>query len=204
MIATTHSKEGNMKKTVNIAGAIAAEKSLAREHALELERSLDNLPDDSPLKEALIEEKGKLKGDLAGLPDSHPLLLEMEEARLRFEEEELYADEQAQYIKEQGELKEVRRAKRLEAKKVYTEQRRRDDDREELLREATKRINSSMSETMDSLKRLADNITASQEDFQTDQYSLMKLERLNRVLTATMRGIGQSKLNAGRAVINGR
>jgi hypothetical protein len=193
-----------MKKKIDIIGAMNAEKSLAREASNEIEKSLEELPDDSPLKNELLKEKSKLKGDLSGLPANHPLLLELAEAKARYENMEAYVnEEEANFLKEQEKIV-VRRAKRLEAKKIQAEQRRREDEREENLRVATKRINSSMSETMDSLKRLSDNIAASQEDFQSDQYVLMKLDRLNRLLVATMRGIHQSKLNAGRVVANGR
>lgn len=201
---TAHSKEGNMKKKIDIIGAMNAEKSLAREASIEIDRTLDELPDDSPLKNELLKEKSKLEGDLSGLPANHPLLQELAEAKARYESMEDYVDEEeANFYKEQ-EKTVVRRAKRLEAKKIQAEQRRRDDEREENIRVATKKINSSMSETMDSLKRLSDNISASQEDFQSDQYALMKLERLNRLVVTTMRGIHQSKLNAGRVVANGR
>jgi hypothetical protein len=196
-----------MKKKIDISGAMAAEAALAREEmkGLEgnLEKSLDGLPDNHPLKILAQEELSKLDGDLSGLPPNHPLLLAMQEAKLRYDENERYAQEVAVYEKEQQEIK-IKRAKKLDAKRVADEKRRRQAERETVIRSATKRINSSMDETMDSLKRLRENIEASQEDFVGDRYALMKLDRLNRLILAAMKGVSDSKINAGRVVSNGR
>jgi DNA repair exonuclease SbcCD ATPase subunit len=196
-----------MKKKIDITGAMAAESALAKEEMQNLEqnfdKTLDELSDSHPLKKLALEEKGKMGGDLSGLPPNHPLLVAMEEAKLRYEERESLEKEHAQYQQEQEKIK-IRHAKKLNAKKALADKRRREDEREQVVRVATKRINSSMSETMDSLKRLRDNIRASQEDFAGDSYALMKLQRLDRLIQATMRGVTESKINAGRAVSGGR
>lgn len=181
-----------------ISGAMAAEAALAKEESDEFEKTLESLPEDHPLR-VEAEQQKRLMGDLAGLPKGHPLLLAMEEARLRYEAEQ-------PAVEESGDGQEqirIRRAKKLDAKKAAAEERRREDENEERLRAATKRINSSMNETIDTLKRLSDNIAASQEDFAGDRYALMKLERLNRVVTATMRGVAESRLSPGRVVADG-
>lgn len=192
-----------MKKKIDISGAMAAEAALAKEEMQNLEQGLDDLPDNHPLKSLALEEKGKMGGDLAGLPANHPLFTAMEEAKLRHEESERFENELAEYEQEQEQIK-IRHAKKLDAKKAVENNRRRQAEREEVVRSAAKKINSSMDETMDSLKRLRENIEASQEDFAGDSYALMKLDRLSRLLLATMRGVSDSKVNAGRVVSNGR
>ena len=199
-LITVTSKEDNMKPNADmIAGAMEAEAALAKESADELEETIDSLPENHPIRVAAAHER-QMMGDLAGLPPGHPLLVAMNDARLRYEAEE-FPDEDEE-DKDQEQIK-IRKAKKLDAKKAAVTQRRKEDERADRLRTATKSINTSMRETMDSIKRLNDNIIASQEDFAGDRYALMKLERLSRVLVATMRGISASKLSAGRAVANG-
>jgi len=191
-----------MKPDANmISGVMAAEAALARKEAEELESTIDSLPEDHPLRIEAANQK-RLVGDLAGLPSGHPLMVAMEEARLRYEAGSAPTDEESEEQAEQERIK-IRRAKKLDAKKSEAQQRRREDEREERLRAAAKRMNSSMNETVDVLKRLSDNIAASQEDFEGDRYAQMKLERLSRIVTATMRGVSESKLSAGRMVANG-
>ena len=182
-----------------ISGAMAAESALAREETKELEAAIDGLPDDHPLKTEAAAQR-QIMGDLAGLPPGHPLLIAMEDARLRYKAE--------QGIVEEGDEQEpepamIRKAKKLEAKTARREERRREEERDDRKRTATKRINSSMTETMDALKRLMENIEASQEDFAGDLYALKKMDRLSNLLMATLRGVSQSKLSAGRVVANG-
>ena len=189
-------------KAKTISGAMAAEAALAKQEAEELEAAIDELPEDHPLKLEAARQRQAMGGDLAGLPATHPLRAAMEEARLRYEAGEAEAEAEAEAQSEQEQIK-IRRAKKLDAKKAAAAQRRREEEKEERLRTATKSINASMTETVDALKRLNDNIMASQEDFAGDRYAMMKLERLNRVVVAAMRGIHESKLNVGRVVNDG-
>jgi hypothetical protein len=179
-----------------ISGAMAAEAALAKEDGESYEKTLESLPDDHPLKVAATQQK-RLLGDLGSLPPGHPVLLAMEEARQKYEAEQAIAEEVAKEAAEEEERK-IKRVKRLDAKKAAREARNREEEESERRRAAAKSINSSMTETLDAVKRLSDNIAASQEDFAGDRYALMKLERLNRVLIATMRGIAESKINPGR------
>jgi len=185
-----------------ISGAMAAEAALAKEETDDLEHAIGSLPEGHPLR-AEVENQKRILGDLAGLPPGHPLLVAMEEARLRYEAAESETEDGADEAAAERERVKVRRAKKLDAKKARAEERRREDEEEERLRAATKRINSSMNETIDALRRLGDNIEASREDFAGDRYALMKLERLGRLVTAAVRGVGESRLKAGRAVSNG-
>jgi hypothetical protein len=191
-----------MKKNIDITGAMAAEAALARKEAEELERDIESLPDDHPLKLAALEERRRTGGDLAALPSGHPLLMEMEAAKIKHEERERLESEDDARQEEREQIK-LRKAKKLNAKKAAAERRIREDERESRLRNATKRINSSMSDTMDSLRILSDNVEASKEDFRHDNYATMKLDRLNRLIVATMRGISESKISAGRVVSGG-
>jgi len=180
-----------------VSGAMAAEAALAKKEVEALEETLESLPDDHPAKVAALAHK-KLMGDLGDLPPGHPVLVAMEEARLRYEAEQAVQPEE----ESDKELPEVKRAKRLDAKKKAREARVREEEKADRRRAAAKSINASMTEAVDSLKRLNDNIAASQEDFAGDHYAKMKLERLSRLLLAAMRGISESKVNPGR-VSNG-
>lgn len=175
----------------SLSGAMAAEEKLAGE---EREAFLDEMPD-GPMKEEVKRQKELLGGDLAGLPPGHPLLVAMEEARLRYESEEQLAME-AEATEEES--PQVKHAKRLNDKKVRAEKRIKEEERRDKHRTAAKIVNGSIVEVYDALKRLDENIKASYEDMQGDNYSMMKLERLSRVVAASMRGISESKLNLGR------
>ena len=90
-----------MKKKIDISGAMAAESALARQEAEALENEFNNLPD-GELKSAILKEKGKLKGDLAGLPANHPLIKALEESKLRHEQAiETLAEDEARHLEEQ-------------------------------------------------------------------------------------------------------
>lgn len=183
-----------MKKTSAsmISGAMDAEAALARESA---DKALDSMPD-GPEKEAAKAQR-EILGDLSDLPPGHPVRMAMEEARLRYEAEQELLEQQTEEEKE-AEIAKVKRAKRLDKKKAERAARDREEEKIERRRAAAKNVNASMTEAMDSLKRLDDNIVASSEDFAGDRYTQMKLERLHRVLIATMRGISESKVNPGR------
>ncbi len=186
-------------KAKMLTGAMEAEAALAKESASEFDETIDSLPDDSPLKQNAIGMK-KLMGDLSGLPPGHPLLMAMEEARARYEAEEA-AKRQAEGESEaeaEAEEAKLKKAKRLDEKKAAREARNRQEEKHERQRNAAKNINSSMAEAMDTLKRLNDNIEACRDDFAGDRYAQMKLDRLQRVLLASMRGLADSKLNPGR------
>jgi hypothetical protein len=189
------SKEDNMKKeeisAQSLTGAMAAEEHLANEERQEF---LHDMPD-GPMKDEFERQKGLLGGDLAGLPPGHPLLQAMEEARLRYEAEQ---EMELQPESEPEENVQIKQAKRLDEKKARTEQRVRQEERRERHRTAAKIVNHSIVEVYDALKRLDENIKASHEDMQGDNYSMMKLERLSRVVAASMRGMSESKLNLGR------
>lgn len=184
-----------------ISGAMAAEAALAKNAGESYEETLDSLPEDHPLKVVATEQK-KFSGDLSNLPPGHPVLVAMEEARLRYEAEQEVLAEAASVQTKDNQQHEIRKAKRLDQRKVARTSRIKEEEETDRRRAASKQINSSMTEAMDTLKRLNDNIAASQEDFAGDHYSIMKLERLSRVLIATMRGISESKLIPGR-VTNG-
>ena len=180
-----------------ITGAMAAEAALAREDTEGLEETIDQLPEDDPLRLEAMAQK-KLMGDLTGLPSGHPLLLALNEARLRYEDRMSEPEDE----EDPAEVIKIKKAKRLDAKKAATEARNKEEDQNQRLRAASKQMNSSITETMDALQRLSDNIIASQEDFVGERYAQMKLERLYRIVQATMRGVSESKLNPGR-VTNG-
>ena len=190
-----------MKKTDArlISGAMAAEAALAKKEGESYDETLKRLPEEDPLKIAAAHQK-KLVGDLGDLPPGHPVLVAMEEARLRYEAEQEAA--QSEDDSEEQE-RQIRKAKKLDAKKAAREARNREEEENDRRRAAAKNINSSMAEAVDTLKRLNDNIIASHEDFSGDQYAMMRLERMSRVLTATMRGLTEFKLSPGR-VSNGR
>lgn len=187
-----------------ISGAMAAETALSRREAEDLTEQAEQLPDDHPLK-GEIERQQQLLGDLALLPANHPVRVAMEEARLRYEAEQSAATESAEFEAEQEEQAQrakLRHAKKLDAKREAAEVRRREEERGEKRRASVQTVNSSISETLDAVQRLLHNIDASREDFAGDHYAEMKLERLSRVAAAAARGISQSKLNAGRMVID--
>lgn len=176
---------------------MAAEAALAKEDSKHLEEAMEFLSDGQAKQEA--RSLKAMLGDLANVPEGHPVRVAVEEARIRFEAEQALRQEEAEQPPQ-----EIKKAKKLDARKAERTRRDRMEQSNARIRSAAKVVNSSMTEAIDSLKRLSDNIEASREDFSRDRYAQMKLERLNRLLLATMRGIAESKVNVGRVVENGR
>jgi hypothetical protein len=174
-----------------ITGAMVAEESLARKESGWREEAVEKLPEE--LKKEVERQKAVI-GDLAGLPPGHPLLTAMEEARLRYEEEQRLLQDS----KTETDLVQVRRAKRLESKKVQQRKRVQKEDEGIRLRRAVQSHNASIAETVDAIRRLRKNVSASQEEFDTDRYAMMKLNRLDRMLVAVERGLVESRINEGR------
>jgi len=173
-----------------IRGAMAAEGMLAREEDDEMDSTLDLLDDEHPLKQEALRAKAAL-GDLASLPPNHPLRVAIEEARMNWESaQEMQVPE--------GDPVEVRRAKKIDARKAKVVERRKEEDNEHRLRTAATLFNSSLVETMDSVRRLQENLSAAMDDLADYRYATMKLARLERMLLATERGLIESRITPGR------
>lgn len=183
----------------DIIGVMAAESALAQEDSRKLDEAMESLPDEQKMEARGLKA---MLGDAANIPEGHPIRVAIEEARLRFEADEELKKEEKNFEAQHSD-KEIKKAKKLDARKAERERRDRSEQNNGRIRSAAKMVNSSMAEAIDSLRRLSDNIEASREDFSKDRYAQMKLERLNRVVSATMRGIAESKINVGRVVENG-
>lgn len=181
---------------IDISEVMAAESALAREESNNLESAMEYVSDDVVKREA--RSLKAMLGDVANIPKGHPIRVAIEEARIRYEEDQALRREE----KSLPEV-ELKKARKIDARKEDRHRREKIESSNERVRSAAKLVNLSMTEAVDALRRLSRNIEASSDDFSRDRHAQMKLQRLNRVLQATVRGIVESKVNVGRVVENG-
>jgi hypothetical protein len=171
-------------KKMDISGAMSAEAALARREAKQLDDAVALLPDDSPLKAEANGLKSKL-GDLSGLPANHPLRVELEQAKIRYEENKQEQEEQPD-----KDAFKLRRAKRLATNNEKTKQRIADEQKVAKVRNSAKLLENSVREVREALKRLQSNLEASMPEFDNgDRYLLSKVQRIGRTIIAVDKGL---------------
>jgi hypothetical protein len=165
-----------------------AEASLARQESQDLEKGL---PEGHPLREEAEKQKAIL-GDLSGLPPGHPLLLAMQAAKERYEQQ------QVQRTEEQSKTAEVRKAKKIDAVKVRRDARRAEDEQTEAIEGAAKRVNNSIDGTLTSVRELYKVMSDNEEILNNSPIGRAKVSRLKRLLFAAERGLSELKITKAR------
>jgi len=180
-----------------LTGAMEAEKALFKSESQWMDDVVDELPDDSPVKAEASKQKSLL-GDLSGLPPGHPLIVALEDAKLRYESE-IVSDDRG---KDEQSVVSLRRAKKIDKRSRYND-RIAEEEEGNKLRDSIKSYNSYVGEAIESVGRLRRNVSASRDDFSKSRYAMMKLSRLEKMLIAVERGFSESILSAGRVLDNG-
>jgi len=181
-------------------GVKVSEESLARKAK---EESL-KLPEGHPLEELVAQQKAKV-GDLADLPDNHPLVLAIQNAKGRYEEAEAArqdaADKEADG--QQSVVAAVKKAKRLDAKKVASERRMAAEEKVSRKREAAQNVNGAIDEMIRVMEASMVVVESNEEVLSEDALFRSRVNRLERLMHATLRGLSSSRLNANRMVTDG-
>jgi hypothetical protein len=185
-----------MMKASMIAGAMAMEEALAREEGRSYDKVLNNLPDGHPLR--LEAEKARRQvEDLSDIPAGHPLRVALDQAKRHFEE---FQESQHQELEPtEGQIAQVRKAKRIEDNRARRAERIKEEERESKVRMAAKTYNGAIDDLIGAVKLMSMNAYATKGDCQENQYVQMRVDRLERLLSAFERGLNDSKLRVGRA-----
>ena len=161
------------------------EASLARRDAEDLEKGL---PEGHPLRDEVNKQKALL-GDLSGLPPGHPLMMAMQAAKDRYDQQ------QAQRTVEQTNTAEVRRATKIDADKEKRATRIADDEKELKRRDAAKQVNSGIEGTLGTVKELYRVLSQHEELLNIDPLSRARASRLKRLLFAAERGLSECRIS---------
>lgn len=176
------------KLTANqLTGLRTLESDLARR---ETRQVLEDLPPGHPLLEAAQQEAAR-SGDIADLPDNHPLKVALVEAK-----ERVLAQQAAE--KQQEEQLKVRKSKRLQASKEYKERVDAEEEQRQKRVDACKVINEKIDNTVNSVDTLLTVLAGNFECFDEDQFARTKLARLDRMMRAVRRGLTDSRLRTAR------
>jgi len=180
--------EKNMSAKM-VAGAKAAEESLARDEARQTE---EKLPEGHPLRDAA--ESRREGGDLDGLPPGHPMRKAMEEAAERYhaqQEEAALADESEEA---QEKARKVRKAKKLDKQKAQRERIAHEVEEREECQGAAKAVNKGIDDSLGSIRDLYKILADSEEVFGRNAYCNVRALKLKRLLQAVERGLFDSRM----------
>ena len=174
-------------KAKDLSGIREVENTLARREAGEV---LNDLPPGHPLKVA-VEAERQSGGDITDLPESHPLKVALREARERL----LASQSEDAKNKENVEKLKVKKAKKLQETNEHRDKIDEEEQRKEEQRNTYRVINEKIDHSLNSVDDLLTVIgSMSQDQFGEDRFSMVKLVRLQRLMFAARRGLGDSKL----------
>lgn len=169
-----------------LSSAKAAESTLRREERQALG---SGLPAGHPLKEKLDQA-----GDLDGLPDDHPLIVEMKAAEARYEQ----AQEQAQEREAEGEqekARKVRRAQKLDRAKARRAQIEKEETENDEVREAAKAVNARVDSALTAVRGLYEALEENEGVLTKHRMNAARTARLKRLLYAFERGVSETRMS---------
>lgn len=173
-------------------GIMGAESQLARREARNM---LDSLPPGHPLLQAAGEEMRR-SGDIADLPDTHPLKIEIAEAKKRFDERQ-----QTETQEKKGETAEspkVKKARRLKQAREVRERIAREEQEHQERQDAAKSINGVIDKNIIMTEELLTVVRQNVNPFREDPFTRARLSRLERLALAVRRGLIEGKLSTIR------
>ena len=177
-------------KKMGVSGAMLnsakeMEATLARREIEDLEKSI---PDGHPLREEANKQKALL-GDLSGLPPGHPLIMAMQAAKDRYEQN------QAQRAEEQTRTAEVRKGTKVDEDQARRVAIRAEEEQSEKLLSAAKDVNDRITATLNSVKELYKVLAQHEELLNTAPISRARAGRLKRLLFASERGLSECRIS---------
>jgi len=167
--------------------AKAAESTLRRE---EIRGLTEAIPPGHPLEEEVAQAQAAMNGDLDGLPDNHPLMLELRAAKERYSQEgvEEAADEQK-------EAREIRQANKVDRNRLKRDQRDKEDTASREQRVASETVNADVMVTLASVKNLYETLGKNEGVLSRHRMNATRVLRLKRLLTAIERGLSDIKMS---------
>jgi len=165
----------------------AAESSLRRD---DMERLLDEVPADHPIGEAV--RKGEIgSADLMGLPDGHPVIRALREAKDRME---LVVKRE----KDEAGAREVRMARRVRKREVENAERVREEERRGKVLKAASIVNDRIDVAIVAIRALADDLRGMEAELMSASDTRARALRLSRIADATLAGLEASRLRVRR------
>ena len=182
-------------KVKTLSGLKAAEAELAKQ---ERRKNLDSsfLPEGHPLKEVAEKEAQAAEETGMDLPPGHPLLETLTAAKARYKEGQEILAQRDEQVK-------TRRARRVDKKR--TEQAKRDKEEEENQekRDAVKAVNSAMNDAMAAVGRVSEVLEKHKDVLSRNPYTGMMAGRIERIVTASVRGLSDMRMNSVRSLHDG-
>jgi len=167
-----------------LAGAKAAEESLARDEARRIE---EKLPEGHPLRQAA--ESRREGNDLDGLPVGHPMRVAMEEAAERYQEQQ----EQAALAEEsegaQDRARQVRKAKKLDRNKAQRDRIAQEVEARDECQRAAKVVNKGIDDSLGSMRELYKILADNEEVLGRNAFCSVRALKMKRLLQAVERGL---------------
>jgi hypothetical protein len=171
----------------SIEGVKAAESSLRRD---DVEKLLGDVPEGHPVGDAV--RKGEIgSSDLAGLPDGHPFIRALVEAKERMERADRKREDEA-------EAREVRMARRVEKRDAEDAERRRDEACRAAALGASRMVNDRIDRATDAMQSLADVLKDVGTELASVPDTRARALRLSRIADATIAGLQASRLRVRR------
>jgi len=175
--------ENNMSAKM-VAGAKAAEESLARDAARQTE---EKLPEGHPLRQA--SENRREGGDLDGLPPGHPMRRAMEEAAERNHEQQMDAELAEETDESQEKARKVRKAKKLDKQKAQRERIAHEVEVQEECQRAAKDVNKAIDDSLSTMRELYKLLAENEDIFGRNAFCSVRAMKLKRLLQAVERGL---------------
>jgi hypothetical protein len=167
-----------------VAGAKAAEESLAREEARKTE---EKLPEGHPLRQAA--ESRRDGGDLDGLPEGHPMRIAMEEAAERYHEQQAEESIANESEEAQEKARNVRKAKKLDRQKAQRERIAHEVEVREECQRAAKEVNKGIDDSLGSMRDLYKILADNEEVLGKNAFCSVRAMKMKRLLQAVERGL---------------
>lgn len=173
-----------------LSNAKAAESTLRREERQALG---DGLPAGHPLHEKLQEAKAEAGGDLEGLPENHPLILEMKAAEARYKQGEEAEEREGKEEK----TRKIRHAKKLDRARARREQIENEETESQELRNAAKEVNERVDTALNAVRGLFESLDENEDVLSRNRMNAARTARLKRLLYAFERGVSETRMSRG-------
>jgi len=186
-----------------LSGMKAAEAELAKQDRKEaLDASF--LPEGHPLRMAAEQQAQLSEEHGIDLPPGHPMLEVLEVAKRRYEKKEQLEEELLEREEEEEDEKvEVRRARRVDKRKVALEQRDKEEEGDRERSDAIRDVNSALAEVVASVERAQETMEGHREILERHRYTSRMTDRIGRILNAAGKGMSDMKLSSVRSSNDG-
>lgn len=182
----------------SLSAIMSMEKNGKRERSAGLNEFLHDLPDDNPMKSIVmrVKEEASKNGrtfELSDLPDNHPLILRLAEAKQRFEER--VSEKQLEPTPQvEGKTKKLKKIVATDKEKMRKEK----EAKERIVNEKIAKINSTIKEQVGSLSSLFGELNELSLGVGDNFVLSNKIAKLKRLVLASRNGLNQSFMREWR------